>query len=117
MAYELRKPTDNLLFHSDQGSNYTSTEFRKYLKTINITQSFSNPGMPYDNSVMESFFGSFKREALYRYRFKTEKDFFQSVETYMTFYNEKRPHSILMNQTPAKFEAKYFNLYKENFDS
>lgn len=35
----------------------------------------------------------------------------------MTFYNEKRPHSILMNQTPAKFEAKYFNLYKENFDS
>ena len=117
MAYKLRKPTDNLLFHSDQGKNYTSTEFRKYLKSINITQSFSNPGMPYDNSVMESFFGSFKREALYRYRFKTEKDFFQSVETYMTFYNEKRPHSILMNQTPAKFEAKYFNLYKENFDS
>ena len=117
MAYKLRKPTDNLLFHSDQGSNYTSTEFRKYLKTINITQSFSNPGMPYDNSVMESFFGSFKREALYRYRFKTEKDFFQSVEIYMTFYNEKRPHSILMNQTPTKFEAKYFNLYKGIFDS
>ena len=116
-AYELRKPTENLLFHSDQGSNYTSTEFRKYLKSINITQSFSNPGMPYDNSVMESFFGSFKREALYRYRFKTEKEFFQTIDTYMTFYNEKRPHSILMNQTPAKFEAKYFNLYKENFDS
>lgn len=61
-AYELRKPTTTLLFLSDQGSNYTSTEFRKYLKSINITQSFSNPGMPYDNSVMESFFGSFKRE-------------------------------------------------------
>ena len=35
----------------------------------------------------------------------------------MTFYNNKRPHSILMNQTPGKFEAKYFNLYKVNFDS
>lgn len=84
MAYELRKPADTLLFHSDQGSNYTSTEFRKYLKSINITQSFSNPGMPYDNSVMESFFGSFKRESLYRYRFKTEKEFIHSVDTYMT---------------------------------
>lgn len=115
-AYELRKPADTLLFHSDQGSNYTSTEFRKYLKSINITQSFSNPGIPYDNSVMESFFGSFKREALYRYRFKTEKDFFQSVDTYMTFYNEKRPHSVLMNQTPSKFEANYYNIYKRKSD-
>ena len=74
-----------------------------------IIQSFSNPGMPYDNSVMESFFGSFKREALYRYRFKTEKDFFEGVTTYIYFYNSKRPHSVLMNQTPDKFESKYFN--------
>lgn len=54
-AYELRKPAVKLLFHSDRGINYTSIEFRKYLKSINITQSFSNLGMPYDNSVMESF--------------------------------------------------------------
>ena len=72
--------------------------------------------MPYDNSVMESFFGSFKREALYRYRFKTEKDFFQSVETYINFYNQKRPHSVLMNQTPSKFEANYYNIYKRKSD-
>ena len=111
-AYETRKPTEALLFHSDQGSNYTSNEFRKYLKSINVTQSFSNPGMPYDNSVMESFFGNFKREALYRYRFKTEKDFFESIKTYINFYNSKRPHSILMNQTPDKFESNYFNKNK-----
>ena len=114
MAYEKRHPTEELLFHSDQGSNYTSNEFRKHLKSIHITQSFSNPGMPYDNSVMESFFGNFKREALYRYRFKSEKDFFESIETYINFYNNKRPHSILMNQTPDKFEANYFNKYKGN---
>ena len=108
-AYETRKPTEILLFHSDQWSNYTSSEFRKYLKSLNIIQSFSNPGMPYDNSVMESFFGSFKREALYRYRFKTEKDFFEGVATYINFYNNDRPHSVLMNQTPDKFESKYFN--------
>ena len=111
-AYETRKPAEKLLFHCDQGSNYTSNEFRKYLKSINVTQSFSNPGMPYDNSVMESFFGNCKREALYRYRFKTEKDFFESIKTYINFYNSKRPHSILMNQTPDKFESNYFNKNK-----
>ena len=89
-AYGTRKPNESLLFHSDQGSNYTSSGFRKYLKSLNIIQSFSNPGMPYDNSVMESFFGSFKREALYRYRFKTEKDFFEGVAIYIHFYNGKR---------------------------
>lgn len=116
MAFETRKPTESLLFHSDQGSNYTSNEFRKYLKSLNIGQSFSNPGTPYDNSVMKSFFGSFKREALYRYRFKTEKDFFESIETYINFYNSKRPHSILMNQTPDKFESKYFSRYNEKLN-
>ena len=84
MAYEKRQPTEKLLFHSDQGSNYTSNEFRKYLRSIHITQSFSNPEMPYDNSVMESFFGSFKREALYRYRFKTEKDFSKVLKHTLT---------------------------------
>ena len=116
-AYEKRKPTDKLLFHSDQGSNYTSNEFRKYLKSLHVTQSFSNPGMPYDNSVMESFFGNFKREALYRYHFKTEKDFFESIKNYIIFYNSKRPHSILMNQTPDKFESNYFNKNKGNINS
>lgn len=115
-AYETRMPIGELLFHSDQGCNYTSNQFRKYLKSINIKQSFSNPGMPYDNSVMESFFGSFKREALYHYHFKTEKDFFRDVDTYMAFYNERRPHSVLMNQTPCKFEAHYYNIYKKNPD-
>lgn len=118
-AYETRKPTEILLFHSDQGSNYTSGKFRKYLKSLNIIQSFSNPGMPYDNSVMESFFGSFKREALYRYRFKTEKDFYESIETCINFYNNNRPHSVLINRTPDKFESKYFNNNnkKTNFET
>ena len=112
MAYQKRKPSENLLFHSDQGSNYISNEFRKYLKSLNITQSFSRPGTPYDNSVMESFFGSFKREGLYRYQFKIEREFFDAIDTYITFYNGRRPHSILMNQTPDKFEEAYYSRHK-----
>ena len=37
------------------------------------------------------------------------KRFFEGVATYIHFYNSKRPHSVLMNQTPDKFEIKYFN--------
>ena len=49
-AYEKRKP------HSDQGRDYTSNEFRKHLKTLSIRQSFSNPGMPYDNHIIAHFY-------------------------------------------------------------
>lgn len=54
-AFESRKPT-RLLFHSDKGANYTSKTFMTYLKSLGVKQSFSNLGVPYDNSVMESFF-------------------------------------------------------------
>lgn len=60
-AYNSRQPQD-LIFHSDQGCNYTSATFRMCLKDLNIKQSFSNPGNPYNNSVMESFFKSMKTE-------------------------------------------------------
>ena len=62
---------------------------------------------------MESFFGSFKREGLYRYRFKVEREFFESMDEYINFYNEHRPHSILMNQTPNGFESRYYTKHKE----
>lgn len=112
-AYETRKPIESLLFHSDQGSNYTSNEFRKYLSSLNIGQSFSNPSMPYDNSVMEAFFGGFKREELYRHEYTSIKSFRESCDKYMSFYNNERPHSILSNRTPNSYESEYFSNSKE----
>ena len=55
-AYKKRKPELGLVFHSDQGRQYHSYEFRSALKSRRILQSFSNPGCPYDNAVAESFF-------------------------------------------------------------
>ena len=117
VAYKNRHPDTDLMFHSDQGANYTSNQFRKYLKSLNVKQSFSRPGTPYDNSVMESFFGSFKREGLYRYRFKVEREFFEAIDEYINFYNEHRPHSILMNQTPNGFESRYYSKHKEKSEN
>lgn len=105
-AYNERQPQD-LIFHSDQGCNYTSATFRMCLKDLNIKQSFSNPGNPFNNSVMESFFKSMKTEKLYRTDFRSERDFRKAVKEYIEFYNEKRPHSVLRYRTPNKFEEDY----------
>ena len=108
-AYSSREITGNLLFHSDQGSNFTSKTFMNQLKELNVEQSFSKPGRPYDNSVCESFFSSLKQEELYRHEYKTVEDMKRSINNYMVFYNEKRPHSVLRYQTPNKFEAKFYD--------
>ena len=60
------------------------------------------------NSMMESFFGSMKREELYRRKFKSENEFYKSVDEYIIFYNEKRPHYQNSYRTPLKKEQDYY---------
>lgn len=55
-AYESRQPTQLLTFHTNRGRSYKSKSFFGYLKSLSMTQSFSRAHVPYDNSVMESFF-------------------------------------------------------------
>lgn len=66
LAYEKRKPSDGLMFHSDQGAEYYSGELRDLLNEHCVVQSFSNVSTPYDNAVVESFFGSMKRDQIYQ---------------------------------------------------
>ena len=107
MAYESRNPGPDLMFHSDQGGNYRARVFANYLSTRNVTQSFSKPGVPYDNSVMETFFSSMKREELYRYKYRSEREFRAAVDRYIDFYNTQRPHKTLHYKTPAQKEEDY----------
>lgn len=102
-AYKDRQP-DDLIFHSDRGCNYTSATFLLCLAELKVKQSFSNPGNPYNNSVMESFFKSMKTERLYRTDFRSEREFREAVKDYIAFYNEKRPHSVLRCRTPNDYE-------------
>ena len=108
MAYNIRTPGENLIFHSDQGSQYTSHEFRQLLKKLKITQSFSNAGTPHDNAVMESFFAVFKKEEFYRSAYRSEAELRKKVDKYITFYNQKRPHTTLGLQTPEQYEDAFF---------
>lgn len=107
-AFTVRGSPQDLLFHSDQGGQYTSYQFRGLLQDYGVTQSFSAPGVPYDNAPMESFFASLKVEEVHRYRYHGISDLTMSLREYIDFYNRKRPHSSIDNQTPAQAEETYY---------
>ena len=107
-AFDERNEPKNLMFHSDRGSNYTSFEFSNLLTALGIIHSLSNPGNPYDNACMESFFSKLKSEEIKRRDYTTLLELRESIQKYIFFYNQKRPHSSLGYLTPNQFEEKYY---------
>ena len=107
-AYYSRRPSKDLIFHSDRGGQYRSHEFRSLLLGHNVRQSFSKPGVPFDNAPMESFFASLKAEEIYRFHYVGINDLTASLRDYVSFYNNKRPHSNNGGKTPVEAENEYF---------
>ena len=108
-AFHTRNSPTSLVFHSDQGTQYTSFEFCNLLKQYKVTQSFSAPGSPHDNAVAESFFATIKKEDFRRNYYKTEEEFRIAVEEYVEFYNDYRPHQRLGFLTPNQAEKEFYN--------
>jgi len=106
-AFRERGTPADLTFHSDRGKQYTSAAFTALLQKCGAKQSFSATARPHDNAVAEAFFASFKREEAYRREYTSEQSFRKSVEQYVQFYNEVRPHRSLRYQTPQAFEDAY----------
>lgn len=78
------------------------------MKKYGIIGSMSRPGCPYDNSCVESFFASLKKEKIYRRRYDTMEEVRRDVFWYIEiFYNRKRRHSALEYMTPVAFLQKY----------
>ena len=101
----LKKQAPNtlgLLFHSDQGVQYSAKKFVKQLEKLKITQSMSRRGNCWDNSVMERFFRSLKSERLNDLSFINHDAVVGVVESYIHFYNYKRLHSVIGYITPAE---------------
>lgn len=82
--------TAELQLHSDQGFQYTSTGYLKLTKRYNITPSMSRRGNPYDNAVMENFFGMFKTEAFRPCKPQTIHQARMLVHDYIDYYNNER---------------------------
>ena len=101
-ALETQNPAqDGLILHSDQGSQYTSKPFNDFCKTVQVTQSMSKAGYPYDNAVMERYFNTLKNECTNLYEFRTEEELYQKIEEFAyVIYNHERPHSYNGYRTP-----------------
>ena len=106
-AFRERGNPSGLTFHSDRGKQYTSAAFTALLQKCEVKQSFSATARPHDNAVAETFFASFKKEEAYRREYTSEQSYRKSVEQYIRFYNELRPHRTLKYKTPQAFEKAY----------
>lgn len=109
-AMQNRKTKPNM-FHSDRGVNYTARKFQKFLKKQQITQSFSAPGYPFDNAVIESFFASYKRETVkMMLPFRKIQEYIKMTKEYMHYYNNNRFHSGIGLLTPSLKEKIHYRL-------
>jgi putative transposase len=102
--------TRKLMFHSDQGVQYSAKIFRDKLVLLNITQSMSRKENRWDNAVMERFFRSLKTERLNNMTFINHASVVDEVERYIRFYNYKRRHSSLGYMTPHQKYNKLKNV-------
>ena len=115
-TYELamsKNPGATPILHSDRGFQYTSTVFQAKLKEENITQSMSRVGRCIDNGPTEGFWGIIKSEMYYLNKFHSHKELRESVENYISFYNNERLQERFNDMTPMEVRLKAFNTSKE----
>lgn len=108
MALGRRFPLVGLLHHSDRGSQYTSQAVQALLREHAIQVSMSGVGNCYDNSPMESFFGTLKTECA-TYRFASYAEARRVIFEYLeVWYNRQRLHSAIGYHTPAERELAFY---------
>jgi transposase InsO family protein len=106
MALGRRVVGNDLIHHTDQGSQYTADDYLALLAAHGITLSMSRKGDCYDNAMMESFFSTLRAECTERQRYRTRAEARASVFEFMeVFYNRQRLHSSLGYRSPADYEA------------
>lgn len=113
MAVKARKPSRGLIHHSDRGSQYASSDYRRALDEHGMVCSMSRKGDCWDNAVAESFWSTLKTELGNDAPFPTRAAARQAVFEYIeVFYNRRRLHSSLGYTTPVQKEALYTSALK-----
>ncbi len=109
MAIWRRRPKDKVLIHSEQGVQYTSGDWRSFLKAHNMEVSMSRKGNCHDNAVAESFFSLLKKDRVKRKIYKTRDEARSDIFNYIEcFYNPKRNHGTNGGLSPNDYEKQYF---------
>jgi putative transposase len=109
MATLRRRPTsDSTILHSDHGTQYTSWAFGQRLRAAGLLPSMGTIGDCYDNSMMESFWGTLQLEVLDTRIWETRDELANAIFEWIEYwYNTERRHSSLGMLRPVEFEALY----------
>ncbi|WP_096924174.1 IS3-like element ISEc31 family transposase [Escherichia coli] len=108
MAYEVRGQPRDVMFHSDQGSQYTGLKYQQLLWRYRIKQSVSRRGNCWDNRPMERFFRSLKTEWVPTDGYTGKDVARQQISSYiLNYYNSVRPHHYNGGLTPEESENRY----------
>ncbi|EBV7177926.1 TPA: IS3 family transposase [Salmonella enterica subsp. enterica serovar Birkenhead] len=108
MACETRGQPRDVMFHSDQGSQYTGLKYQQVLWRYRIKQSVSRRGNCWDNSPMERFFRSLKTEWVPVNGYAGKDEARQQINGYiLNYYNSVRPHHYNGGLTPEESENRY----------
>jgi len=97
------------IFNTDQGSQFTSLDFTKMLKTHGIDISMDGKGAWRDNVFVERLWRTVKYEEVYLHAYDTVRDAQAGLDRYLTFYNQGRPHKALDGNTPDEVYFSYLS--------
>ncbi len=107
MALQQRRP-DDVIHHSDQGTQYTSIAFGLRCKEARVRPSMGSVGDAYDNAMCESFFATLETELLQRRSFRNQAEARMAVFDYIeAWYNPHRRHSSLGQMSPLNYERQH----------
>ena len=107
-AIAVRQPSEEIIVHSDRGTQYASGEVLELAKEHRLQLSMSRTGNCYDNAVTESFFHTLKTEHVYFNGYETRQEARTSLFDYIElFYNRHRRHSSINNLSPLQYEQRY----------
>ena len=101
-----RRPAPGVIFHSDRGCQYTSSQYARFARDNQVRLSVGRKGQCWDNAVAESFFATIKTELLDRQSWPTKAVAHRAIFEYIEgWYNTRRRHSSLGYLSPAAYEA------------
>jgi transposase InsO family protein len=93
-----------VIFHTDQGSEYTARSFQAACQRLGVTQSMGRPGSALDNAVIESWHSTLEFELRSVEHFTTKQAARAKVAAWIEDYNTNRRHSACQMMSPAAYE-------------
>ena len=98
---------DSIVIRSDNGTQMTSHQFRRYVEELGIYHEFTPFSCPEKNAYVEAFFSLYEIEFLQTRYFKTFREVVEETLKFIDFYHKRRLHGSLFHLPPLEFKEKH----------